>query len=173
MESVIEHVSHSLDLAKRFLRFRRFMEFLTHEETSLVVFSCFVAASAVSMATSVKLASSPPSTGCQVSLASDSNFFANVSQTILSILSVYLIILPIVRSRSLGLRYRFWFWVCLFISSLSSILSLGLYSPFPMASGVLGWTGTFAQVAITLLLTQSIDRASKAGSIDGIELHVN
>jgi hypothetical protein len=109
MESVFEHVSQSLDLAKTFLRFRRFVEFLTHSETSLVVFSCFVAASAVFMAISVKLASSPPTTACQASLTSDSNFFANVSQTILSILSVYLIILLILRSRSLGLRYRFWF----------------------------------------------------------------
>src|SRR5277367_4234180 len=96
MESVIEHVSHSLDPAKTLLRFRRFMEFLAHEETSFMVFSCFVAVSAVFMATSVKLVSSPPSTACQVSLISDSDFFANVSQTILSILSVYLIILPIV-----------------------------------------------------------------------------
>jgi hypothetical protein len=173
MGSVIEDVSDLLDLAKRFLRFRIFLEFLTHDETSLVVFLVFVVASAVFTTISVKLASSSPSTACQASLASDSNFFANASQTILSILSVYLIILPIIRSRSLGLRYRFWFWGCLFISSLSSILSVGLYSQFPMASGVLGWTGTFAQVVITLLLTQSIDRALKAGSIDGIGLHVN
>jgi hypothetical protein len=170
MESVFEHLSQSLDLAKTFQRFRRFVGFLTHTETSLVVFSCFVAASAVFMAISVKLASSPPTTACQASLTSDSSFFANVSQTILSILSVYLIILPILRSRSLGLRYRFWFWGCLFISSLSGILSLGFYCPFPMVSGVLAWTGTFAQAAITLLLTQSIDRASKAGNIGGIEL---
>jgi len=170
MESVFEHLSQSLDLAKTFQRFRRFVGFLTHTETSLVVFSCFVAASAVFMAISVKLASSPPTTACQAGLTSDSSFFANVSQTILSILSVYLIILPILRSRSLGLRYRFWFWGCLFISSLSGILSLGFYCPFPMVSGVLAWTGTFAQAAITLLLTQSIDRASKAGNIGGIEL---
>jgi hypothetical protein len=173
MKSLIERTADSLHVAKALLGWRRFAEFLVHAETSLVLFSCFVAASAVFMAISITHGSSPVSKVCQTSLGSDPNFFANISQAILSILSIYLLILPIVRSRSLGLRYCFWFWGCLFISSLSSILSLGLYSQHPVASGVSGWTGTFAQVAITLLLTQSIEKASKAGSIDSIELHVH
>lgn len=173
MKSLIERVSDLHYSAKTLRGLRRFIVFLTHAETSLVVFSCFVAVSAIFMAISITLGSSPVSKVYQGSLGSDPNFFANTSQAILSILSVYLIILPIVRSRSLGLRYRFWFWGCLFISSLSTILSLGLYSRLPVASGVFGWTGTFAQVAITLLLAQSIDRASKTGSIDSIELHVH
>ena len=173
MKSLIERTADSLHFAKTLLGWRRLVEFLVHAETSLVLFSSFVAASAVFMAVSITRGSSSVSKVCQTSLGSGPNYFANISQAILSILSIYSLILPIVRSRSLGLRYRFWFWGCLFISSLSSILSLGLYSQHPVVSGVLGWTGTFAQVTITLLLTQSIERASKAGSIDSIELHVH
>ncbi|KAE9370927.1 hypothetical protein N431DRAFT_343785 [Stipitochalara longipes BDJ] len=173
MKLLIERTTDWLQLAKKFIGWRKLVEFLVHAETSLVIFSISVAASAILMAISITRASSPVAKVGQISLGSDPNFFANVSQAVLSVLSIYLIILPIARSRSLGLRYRFWFWGCLFISALSSILSLGLYSLYPVASGVLGWTGTFAQVAITLLLTRSIEEASKAGSIDSIELHVH
>lgn len=169
----IERIMDSYRIAKTVLRIRRFWRFFIHTETCLVVFSCCVAASAVFMAISIQLSVAPTPPTSQLPLNSDSKFFSDVSQTILSILSVYLIILPIARSRSLGLRYRFWFWGCLFISSMSSILSLGLYAEFSVASGVVSWIETFAQVAITLLLTQSIEKESKAGSIDSIELHVH
>ena len=170
---LIERTTDWLHLAKKLRGGHKLVEFLVHAETSLVVFSTFVAASAIFIAISITRGSVPVPTVCQISLGSDSNFFANVSQAVLSVLSLYLVILPIARSRSLGLRYRFWFWGCLFISFLASVLSLGLYSSYPVAAGVLGWTGAFAQVAITLLLTQSIEEASKAGSIDSIELHVH
>jgi hypothetical protein len=123
------------------------------------------------MVLSYPLPNSPVSPSCQDNLRSGSNFYANVSQGLLSILTVYLTILPTLRSKTLGLRYRIWFWACLSTSAVSSILSLGFYPVFPLVSGVLGWISSFTQVMLTLLLALSIQRASKEGGIDGIELH--
>jgi hypothetical protein len=118
------------------------------------------------MGVAAKLASSPSETTCPpISLISDPNFYTNISQTILSLLSIYLMIIPVIRSRTLGLQYRSWFWACLAVSSVTSILGVSLSGQFPMASGMLGWIGTFAQVVITMLVTQSIRSASKEGSL--------
>ena len=170
-----DRVFDYFDLVKRLMRARKFQAFLIHEETCLVIFSCFTAASAVCMALSFW----PPSPNSSVlqnwqdNVQPGSNFYGIVSQGILSILAVYLTILPILRSKTLGLRYRFWFWTCLSTSAVSSLLSLGLYVGLPLVSGVFGWISAFTQVMLTLLLTLSIQRASKEGSMDGIELHVN
>jgi len=163
-----DRVSDYLDLVKRLIKARKFLEFLIHEETCLVIFSCFMAASAVFIALSFQL----PSPN-QENVQSESNFYANISQSILSVLTVYLTILPTLRSKTLGLRYRFWFWTCLFTSAVSSVLNLGFYTAFPLVSSVFGWTSTWTQVVLTLLLTLSIQKASKEGGIDSIELHVN
>ncbi|KAN0105977.1 hypothetical protein V8E51_008853 [Hyaloscypha variabilis] len=131
---LIERTTDWLHLAKKLLGGHKFVEFLVHAETCLVVFSTFVAASAIFIAISITRGSVPVPTVCQISLGSDSNFFATVSQALLSVLSLYLVILPIARSRSLGLRYRFGFWGSLFISFLASALSVGLYSSYPVAA---------------------------------------
>jgi hypothetical protein len=169
----IEQATDYFDLVKRLIKARKFLAFLIHEETCTVIFSCLMAASAVSMALSYRPSVNLSPSANQDSVQSDSTFYANISQGILSILTVYLTILPTLRSKTLGLRYRVWFWGSLFTSAFSSILSLGYYTGFPLVSGVFGWISAFTQVMLTLLLTMSIQRASKEGSIDGIELHVN
>jgi hypothetical protein len=163
-----DRVSDYLELVKRLIKARKVLEFLIQEETCLVIFSCFMAASAVFIALSFQ----PPSPN-QDNVQSNSDFYANISQAILSVLTVYLTILPTLRSKTLGLRYRFWFWTCLLTSAVSSVLNLGFYTAFPLVSSVFGWISTWAQVVLTLLLTLSIQNASKEGSIDSIELHVN
>jgi hypothetical protein len=169
----IERVTDYFDLIKRLIRAQKFLAFIIHEETCTVIFSCLMAASAVSMALSYRSSVNPTPSAYQDNVQSDSSCYSNISQCILSILTVYLTILPTLRSRTLGLRYRFWFWACLSTSTVSSILSLGLYPGFPLISGVFGWIIAFTQVMLTLLLTLSIQKASKEEGMDGIELHVN
>ena len=173
MRPILDWASDNIDTVRTRSAVRRLRGFLIHNETSVMIFSCFVVASFGLLINSVKLSGSPPPAACQVALASDPNFFANISQAVLSILSVYLTILPVIRTKSFGLTYRFWFWSSLAISALSSVTSLALYHWHPVVSGVFSWAGAFFQVAITLLLTLSIEDASKAGSLDALELHEN
>lgn len=130
---------------------------------------CFVVMSVVFMAWSVILASSQSTLSGGRSAVSDPIFFGSLSQSILSNLSIYLIIATTVHNRSVGLRYQSWFWLCLCISSLSSVLGLSLYSAVPLASIVFLWAAAFAQVVIPVLLI--ITGTSKAGNGDDVEGH--
>ena len=123
-QAFIERATEYFDLVKRLIKARKFLAFLIHEETCTVIFSCFMAASAVSMALSYRSPVNPTPSAYQENVQSDSSFYANISQGIFSILMVYLTILPTLQSRTLGLRCRFWFWTCLSTSAMSSTLSL-------------------------------------------------
>jgi hypothetical protein len=142
-QAFVERATDYFDLVKRLIKTRKFLAFLIHYETCTVIFSCLMAASAVSMALSYRPPVNPSSSANQDSVQSDSSFYANISQGILSILTVYLTIPPTLRSKTLGLRYRVWVWGCLFTSALSSILSLGLCTGFPLVSFLFGWISAF------------------------------
>ncbi len=88
----------------------------------------------------------------------------------LSNLSIYLIIAATVHNPSEGLRYRSWFWLCLFASSLSSVLGLSLNSAMPLASRVLLWAAAFTQVVIPVLRVIGTG-SSEAGSKEDVERH--
>ena len=97
-------------LARTSLRLRRFKKRLAHNATSLVLSLFFVVASTVFMPISLELVNSPPLVRPQVSktvILTPTSL--GLSQTILSIVYVYLIILSIMRSKSLALRYCVWF----------------------------------------------------------------
>ena len=124
------------------------------------------------MVWSVFLVKQQPKTSYEHSPISDPNFIGNLSQFILSNLSIYLIIATTVHNPSGGLRYQSWFWLCLFLSSLSSVLGLSLYSAMPLASIVLLWAAAFAQVVIPVLLAIKT-RSPEAGSKDDVERHAD
>ncbi|RDW57684.1 hypothetical protein BP5796_12485 [Coleophoma crateriformis] len=128
------------------------LEWFIHRETAFIVSLCFVVVSVFLMAWSVILAKSQSATPYTTSPPSDPNFLGNLSQSILSNLSIYLMIATTVHNQPEGLRYQSWIWICLFGSSLSSVLGLGLYSAIPVASIVFLWVAAFAQVVVPVLL---------------------
>ncbi|KIN08823.1 hypothetical protein OIDMADRAFT_175532 [Oidiodendron maius Zn] len=130
----------------------------------------FVALSVFFIAWSAILANSQPATSGELILTSDSYFLGDLSQSILSNLSIYLIIATAVHNRSEGLPYQSWLWFCLAGSFMSSVLGLGLYSAVPLASIVFLWVAEFAQVVIPLLLI-IVTEASKTNDEDDIESH--
>jgi hypothetical protein len=146
------------------------LAWLIHKETALIVSLCFVAISVFFMAWSVIRANSPSTTASEHSLFSDPKFLGNLSQSVLSNLSIYLIIAATVHNRSVGLHYQSWFWLCLCGSSLSSVLGLSLYSASPLFSMIFSWAAAFAQVIVPLLLIMKIGE-SGAGKRDDVERH--
>ncbi|PMD41736.1 hypothetical protein L207DRAFT_633063 [Hyaloscypha variabilis F] len=144
------------------------LAWFVHKETAIFVSISFVIMSSFFMAWSFFLAKQQPKTSYEQSLISDPIFLGNLSQSILSNLSIYLIIATTIHNPPEGVRYRSWFWVWLFVSSLSSVLGLCLYSSMPLASIVFLWTAAFAQVAIPVLLVLKTG-SSEAGSKDDVE----
>lgn len=100
----------------------------------------------------------------------DGNFYALLSQAILSLFAVYLTALPPLRSRALNLRYKSWFWGSSMISVLASIISLGIYRSQSGESAVLAYVASFTQVVNTLLLIECVEEAVQAGSIGGVDM---
>lgn len=144
------------------------LKFLFDKETAIVVSICFIVVSASLMVRSVTLATSQNTTSCHRS--SDPSFLGNLSQSILSYLSIYLIITSIIHNKSVDTRYHFWFWVCLIGSFLSSVLGLSLYCATPQAAIVLLWAPSFIQGVIpVLLIVQS--RALQPRDRDDVESH--
>ncbi len=164
---LIERTTDWLHLAKNLLGGRKLVDFLVHAETSLVVFSNFRGGQCHLHR---DIHHTWPRT-CVNSLPNQPGFrFELFCKCISRFLVCFVSLLghsPHSSKQIAGIEISF------LISFLASILSIVLYSLYPVAAGVLGWTGAFVQVAITLLLTQSIEEASKAGNIDSIEIHVH
>jgi sorbitol-specific phosphotransferase system component IIBC len=78
--------------------------------------------------------------------------------------------LPPLRNRSLNLRYRSWFWLCLLSSAIASVVSLAVYPSQPIISLMFGYGAGFAQVVSTLLLVECVEKAVNAGVIGGLEM---
>lgn len=151
------------------------MKWFGSGETACTITICAVVTSAGFLVKSVLLAnaqsaSSSSSSSEQSSSAPDPNFFGNVSQSILSILSIYLLIATTIQTQSVCLYYRSWFWLWLCASVLFSVLGLSLYYPIPMASTILLWAAAFAQVVIPLLLVIKTG-AVEAKNWDDVERH--
>jgi hypothetical protein len=143
------------------------LDFLTHKSTVLCMTLFLVVISAALMTVSIIQAQQ------EISHAKeplDSNFYSLFSQAMLSLLTIYFTILPPLRSRSLNLRYKSWFWICLLFSAVASILSLAVYVSQPSVSLVFGYAAGFAQVVSTLLLVECVEKAVNAGVIGGLEM---
>jgi hypothetical protein len=159
-------------LVKSILRYKSngFFLWLVHKETASILSLCFVITSVFFMAWSAIPSNLRPTTSGDQSAISDPNFLGNLSQSLLSNLSVYLMITATVHSQSVGLRYQSWFWVCLGISSLSSVLGLSLYASSPLASVIFLWVAAFAQVVIPILLMIKAG-VRKSPDRDDVERH--
>jgi hypothetical protein len=143
------------------------LDFLTHKSTVLCMTMFLGAISAALMTVSIIQALHETS---HAKKPLDSNFYSLFSQAILSLLTIYLTILPPLRSRSLDLRYKSWFWICNLFSAVASILSLAVYVSQPSVSSGFGYAAGFAQVFSTLLLVECVEKAVSAGVIGGLEL---
>ena len=159
LEIIWQRVINLYTSSNRHLVPRNILEFLIHKSTALVLILVSVAAS-VGLIVISAFKTQPL----------DSNFYSSCSQAVLSIISVYLTILPPLRSRSLRLRYRLWFWLCSLFSVLASIISIGVYPNQPTMSLLLGYGASFSQIIVTVLLVECVEKAVKAGSIGGAEL---
>jgi hypothetical protein len=142
------------------------LDFLIHRSTVLCLTLCLVSLSMALITVSIIHAQADVS---QVSL--DSNFYSTFSQAMLSLLTIYLTILPPLRSRSLNLRYRSWFWLCLLFSAVASVFSLAVYISQQTVSLIFAYGSGFAQVVSTLLLVECVERAVNAGVISGLEMN--
>lgn len=130
----------------------------------------FVVMSVYFMARSAMFTNSQSSTSSEHSLGSDSSFLGNVSQSILSYLSVYLVIAGTAHNAPGGLRYQSWLWFLLALSFISTALGLSLYSAVPLASVIFLWVAAFVQVVIPVLLL-SVAGKSEIRDEDDVELH--
>lgn len=152
-------------------RSRRTVEsFIKHPSTVLFLALFTVAVSAVLAATSVF---QPRASICNTVPLIDDNFFSSLSQTILSIFSAYLILLPPLRARHLRIRYPFWFRVSLTVSVLLSITSSSIYPFYWQPSVLFGYVASLSQVIATLQLIEGVDGAVTARGIGELELDVH
>jgi hypothetical protein len=132
---------------------------MIHRSTALVIFAALVTMGG-SFAVLSSSQSQPQASGVS----------AAISQMLFSLLSTYLTVLPPLRSRTLHLRYPIWFWGCMLISFLTSILCPAVYYRFPATATILSCVSSFSQVVCSLLLVECVEEAVKAGSIGGVEL---
>jgi hypothetical protein len=146
----------------------KLLDFLIHKSTVLCLTLCVVGTSAALIAVAIIHAQTEV---IQQKTPLDSNFYSMFSQAMLSLLTIYLTILPPLRSKELNLRYRSWFWLCLFFSALANITSLGVYVSQPTVSVVFGYGASFAQVVSTLLLVECVEKTVKAGVIGELEMN--
>jgi predicted permease len=124
-----------------------------HKTTVLFLVPIFTVLSALLTGISITRSGSTPSP-----LLSDDNFFSNLSQTVLSLVSLYCMTIPLLRSRDLPLPL-FWFQVCVFVSAVAGIASAVVY-PFQwQVSGVLGFESGIAQVVATVQLIEGVNDA--------------
>lgn len=138
---------------------RKFTAWLIHKETALIISISFVVVSVFFMEWSVVKQQSA-TTSMLPGHLSASNFLSNLSQSLTSNLSIYLIVILTVRTYPIGLRYQSWFWLCLFVSSSSSVLGLGFFYAAPRASTIFFWSAAFTQVVVSVLLmtrTEALD----------------
>lgn len=166
LQSIFKLVVSCVEKLTARYKANRLVAWLAHKETALVVSFCLVVISVFFMAVSVILAKSQSTTSPKQSLVSDPSFFGDLSQFILSNLSIYLIIAKAVHDQSVGLYHQSWLWFCLCISSLSSILGLSLYSSIPIASIMFLWASAFAQVVIPVLFIINTGKLEFRNSVD-------
>jgi hypothetical protein len=128
---------------------------LGHRTTVLFLVPSLMVLSAIFVGISVTRSRSPINVS---PLFDDDNFFSNVSQTVLSLTSLYCMIIPLLRCRELPLRL-FWFRVAICVSALAGIASAVVYSFQWQASVILGFISGISQVVATVQLIEGIDEA--------------
>ncbi|PQE22395.1 hypothetical protein CJF32_00009348 [Rutstroemia sp. NJR-2017a WRK4] len=141
-----------------------------HGETACVIALCSVVVSVFFLSWSAMLANSQSGKSSERSSTPDPNLIGNISQSILSLLSSYLVAAITTHPGSLGLHYKSWFWLGLCASVLCSVLGLSFYTTSPLASTILLWAAAFAQIVVPLLLiikTGAADRRNR----DDVERH--
>lgn len=164
IKSVGQKLASHLRSNRRRRTRNQILGFLTHKSTVLCLTLLVVGISVALMTISI-IRAQQESSHAKESL--DSNFYSIFSQAMLSLLTIYLTILPPVRNRSLNLRYRSWLWLCLLFSAIASIISLVVYISQPSVSLIFVYGAGFAQVVSTLLLVECVEKAVNAGVIGG------
>lgn len=166
--SVIERVRSRFKKSKVRSKAEGHLPWLVTKGTVLLISLSFVITSASVTTWSAILANVHPIMSGKPSLTSDPYFLGDLSQSLLSYLSIYLVIATAVHNRSEGLPYQPWLWFYLAASFVSSILGLCLYTAVPPASIFFLWVAACAQVVIPLLLI-IVTEASKTK--DDVESH--
>ena len=162
-----QNLSRFLLPAARRRTSNKLLNFITHKSTVLCLTVCLFGISFALIAVSVNHALTELS---QDKPTLDSNFYSTFSQAMLSLLTIYLTILPPLRNRSLNLRYRSWYFLCLLFSAIASVVSFAVYPSQPITSLIFGFGASFTQVVGTLLLVECVEKAVNAGVIGGLEM---
>jgi hypothetical protein len=166
IDSHTQDFSRILTPARRRRSCTRLLNFIIYKSTVLCLTLLFAGISVALIAVSVL---HDQAEGSQNKPTLDSNFYSTFSQAMLSLLTIYLTILPPLRSRSLHLRYWSWFLLLLLLSAGASVISLAVYPSQPVTSLMFGYGAGFAQVVSTLLLVECVERAVSARVIGGLE----
>lgn len=127
--------------------------FLGEKTTVLCLLPSLIVISAILIGVAITRSPSPT---CVVPISNDNNFFANVSQTILSLSSLYCTVIPFLRSREVPLNL-FWFRVCLSFSAATGVASLVVYTFQWQSSLAFGFLCSVFQVFATFQLIEGID----------------
>ena len=114
----------------------------------------------------------PRSSGCTSIPAFDDNFFSNLSQLFTNLCSLYLIIVPLLRHRSLCVGYKFWYRFCLTLSLLTAGATPVVYPYSWKVSLVLGLVSGLLQVIGSVQLVECFQDAVDAGDIGFVELRL-
>jgi hypothetical protein len=144
-----ETSSPSVRRERRSSRFSHVMRFTGHRTTVLFLTPSCMVMSAILVGIAVTRSRSQKP-------ALDDNFWTAASQAILSLSSLYCILIPLLRSRAIPMR-SFWFFLSFSVSGASCILSVAVY-PFQWQTSVLlGFVSGVAQIISTMQLIEGID----------------
>ncbi|PVH83274.1 hypothetical protein DL98DRAFT_652484 [Cadophora sp. DSE1049] len=127
--------------------------FLGEKTTVLCLLPSLIVISAILFG--VAITRSPPP-DCVVPISNDENFFSNISQTILSLSSLYCTLIPLLRNREVPLNL-FWFRTCLSFSAATGVASVATYTFQWQSSLAFGFLCSVFQVFATLQLIEGLD----------------
>ncbi|KAH9221255.1 hypothetical protein DL95DRAFT_15957 [Leptodontidium sp. 2 PMI_412] len=127
--------------------------FLGEKTTVLCLLPSLIVISAILLGVAITRSPSPT---CVVPISNDDNFFSNISQTILSLSSLYCATIPFLRSREVPLNL-FWFRVCLLFSAATGVASVVMYAFQWQSSLTLSFLCSVFQVFATLQLIEGLD----------------
>jgi len=114
--------------------------------------------------------SRPPN--CASIPAFDDNFYSTLAGMVVSVCSIYLIVVPLLRSHFLFHGYKIWYRMCLCLSILASIASSTAYPYSWRASVVLTSVSSLSQLIGTLQLIECFQGAVDTSDVGSVELHL-
>jgi hypothetical protein len=126
----------------------------------------------ISVAFAIRASVEPRTPDCISIPSIDNDFYSNLSQMALSICSIYLTIVPLLRSQSLRTGYKFWYRSSLVVSCVTAVASAAVYPYAWRCSIILGLVSGLTQTIGTVQLVECFQDAVDTGQVGSIELRL-